>query len=93
MNVSGVTEATISSLIPSTTYSIQVAAENSAGIGVYSAPEDAETDGTRSYKTMSSYTTYMYIIPFVQACLCLAQYFSCNGYIHVRCILVIMHGP
>ena len=40
MNLSGgsVTEATISSLIPSTTYSIQVAAVNSAGIGVYSDP-------------------------------------------------------
>ena len=38
MNVSGgsVTEATISSLMSSTTYSIQVAAVNSAGIGVYS---------------------------------------------------------
>ena len=38
MNVSGgsVTEATISSLMPSTTYSIHVAAVNSAGVGVYS---------------------------------------------------------
>ena len=38
MNVSGssVTEATISSLMSSTTYSIQVAAVNSAGRGVYS---------------------------------------------------------
>ena len=37
-NVSGssVTEATISSLTSSATYSIQVAAVNSAGIGVYS---------------------------------------------------------
>ena len=33
-----ITEATISSLMPSTTYSIQVAAVNSAGIGVYSDP-------------------------------------------------------
>ena len=39
-DVSGgsVTEATISSLMPSTTYSIQVAAVNSAGTGVYSDP-------------------------------------------------------
>ena len=38
MNVSGgiVTEATISELIPSTTYSIEVAAVNSVGTGVYS---------------------------------------------------------
>ena len=36
-NVS-ITEATISSLMPSTTYSIEVAAVNSAGIGVYSDP-------------------------------------------------------
>ena len=40
MSVSGdsVTEATVSSLMPSTTYSIQVAAETSAGTGVYSDP-------------------------------------------------------
>ena len=40
VSVSGgsVTEATISSLMSSTTYSIQVAAVNSAGIGVYSDP-------------------------------------------------------
>ena len=44
LNVSGgsVTEATISSLMPSTTYSIQVAAVNSAGTGVYSGPITAE---------------------------------------------------
>ena len=38
MSVSGgsVTEATISSLMSSTTYSIQVAAVNSVGTGVYS---------------------------------------------------------
>ena len=38
MSVSGgsVTEATISSLMSSTTYSIQVAAVNIAGTGVYS---------------------------------------------------------
>ena len=38
MSVSGgsVTEATISSLMSSTTYSIQVAAVNSPGTGVYS---------------------------------------------------------
>ena len=40
MSVSGgnVTEATISGLTPSTTYSIEVAAVNSAGTGVYSSP-------------------------------------------------------
>ena len=45
MNVSGgsVTEATISSLMSSTTYSIQVAAVNSAGIGVYSDSTNTET--------------------------------------------------
>ena len=48
MSVSGgsATEATISSLIPSTTYSIQVAAVNSAGIGLYSDALEAMTDGT-----------------------------------------------
>ena len=40
MSVSGasVTEATISRLMSSSTYSIRVAAVNSAGIGVYSDP-------------------------------------------------------
>ena len=47
MSVSGgsATEATISSLMPSTTYSIQVAAVNSAGIGLYSDALEAMTDG------------------------------------------------
>ena len=45
MTVSGAstTQTTISGLNPSTTYSIQVAAVNSAGTGVYSDPETAET--------------------------------------------------
>ena len=40
MSVSGgsVTETTISGLTPSTTYSIEVAAVNSIGTGVYSSP-------------------------------------------------------
>ena len=40
MSVSGgsVTEATISGLTPSTTYSIEVAAVNSVGTGAYSDP-------------------------------------------------------
>ena len=47
MSVSGgsVTEATISSLMSSTTYSIQVAAVNSVGIGLYSAPINQLTLG------------------------------------------------
>ena len=47
MSVSGasVTEATISSLMPSTTYSIQVAAVNSINIGVYSDPTSQLTLG------------------------------------------------
>ena len=47
MSVSGgsVTEATISSLMSSTTYSIQVAAVNSISIGVYSDPTDQLTLG------------------------------------------------
>ena len=47
MSVSGgsATEATISSLMSSTTYSIQVAAVNSAGIGLYSAPINQLTLG------------------------------------------------
>ena len=47
MSVSGgtVTEATISSLMPSTTYSIQVAAENIASIGRYSSAVHQLTAG------------------------------------------------
>ena len=40
-----VTEATISSLMPSITYSIQVAAENNINIGVYSDPTSQLTLG------------------------------------------------
>ena len=51
MSFSGgsLTEATISSLMPSTTYSIQVAAVNSAGIGVYNDDIVIETYGKYSY--------------------------------------------
>ena len=47
MSVSGgsITETTISSLMSSTTYSIQVAAVNCAGTGVYSAPTNQLTLG------------------------------------------------
>ena len=47
VSVSGgsVNEATISSLMSSTTYSIQVAAVNSAGTGRYSVANDAKTNG------------------------------------------------
>ena len=47
ISVSGgsVTEATITYLMSSTTYSIQLAAVNSAGRGVYSFALDAMTDG------------------------------------------------
>ena len=47
VHVSGgnVTEATILSLMSSTTYSIEVAAVNSGGIGVYSHPITAQTTG------------------------------------------------
>ena len=40
MSVSGdsVTETTISSLLPSTNHSLQVAAVNGAGTGIYSTP-------------------------------------------------------
>ena len=41
----GAVEAVITGLFPSTEYSIEVAAVNSAGTGVYSDPITAETDG------------------------------------------------
>ena len=40
-----VTEATIFGLTPSTLYTIQVAAVNSAGSGVYSSPTTGKTEG------------------------------------------------
>ena len=57
MSVSGggVTEATISSLMPSTTYSIQVAAVNSAGIGVYSDLMIVQTE------SMSTHPRYVFL--------------------------------
>ena len=57
MSVSGgsATEATISSLMPSTTYSIQVAAVNSAGIGVYSEIMIVQTE------SMSTYPRYVFL--------------------------------
>ena len=47
MSVSGgsVTEVMISRLMPSTTYSIQLAAETSAGVGSYSNSVIVSTDG------------------------------------------------
>ena len=47
ISVSGadVNETTASSLMPSTNYSIEVAAVNSAGIGPYSDPISTETEG------------------------------------------------
>ena len=50
MSVSGgsVTEATISSLMSSTTYSIEVAAMNTVGIGEYTAPVIVETRHSKS---------------------------------------------
>ena len=47
MPVSGgsVTEVMISSLMPSTTYSIQLAAETSSGVGSYSNSVIVSTDG------------------------------------------------
>ena len=44
MSVSG-DSATIASLVPSTNYSIQVAAETSVGPGPYTDPLTARTDG------------------------------------------------
>ena len=57
MSVSGgsVTEATISGLTPSTTYSIEVAAVNSAGIGEYSAAIHNLTEGTYVHYVMHLY--------------------------------------
>ena len=47
VNGAGVTEATLSSLTASTTYSVQVAAVNSAGTGVFSNSLSAMTLGKK----------------------------------------------
>ena len=49
-----VMEATISGLVPATTYSIQVAAVNSAGTGDYSDPVIIETPSQSKYYTKPS---------------------------------------
>ena len=48
------TQTTISGLMSSTTYSIRVAAVNSAGTGVYSDPIIEETDGRRLFNSVSN---------------------------------------
>ena len=65
MSVSGgsVTEATISSLMSSTTYSIQVAAVNSAGIGVYC---DLLTVQTESEHNPTHQCSELYCISLLQ---------------------------
>ena len=68
MSVSGgsVTEATISSLMSSTTYSIQVAAVNSAGSGVYSdlliVQTESECNPTHRCSEFHSYSTCAVIV-------------------------------
>ena len=47
VNGADMTQTTIENLMSSTTYSIEVAAVNNAGTGVYSDPINEETDGRR----------------------------------------------
>ena len=75
MSVSGgsITETTISGLTPTITYSIEVAAVNSAGNGVYSSPISAETPS----ETLSRYTCHIHRIGFYVDLYCTLQvYFS-----------------
>ena len=62
MSVSGgsVTEATISNLMSSTTYSIQVAAVNSAGIGIYSDLLIVQTESKCSPIYSPVFCVYIY---------------------------------
>ena len=71
MSVSGasVTEATISSLMSSTTYSIQVAAVNNINIGVYSDPTSQLTLGMKlSYNILVRSTLYIGTGPVHECC-------------------------
>ena len=58
VNISGgaTTEATISGLTPSTSYSLAVAAVNSAGIGVYTDLLNVTTDSKYNHYTMLDVT-------------------------------------
>ena len=56
-----VMEATISGLVPSTTYSIQVAAVNSAGTGDYSDHVIIETHSQSKYYTKSNLVYMLYV--------------------------------
>ena len=62
MSVSGdsVTEATLSSLMSSTTYSIQVAARNRAGFGPYSRGFNQLTTGI--YGVCTEYVTHSVVV-------------------------------
>ena len=81
MSVSGgsVTEATISSLMSSTTYSIQVAAVNIAGTGPYNFALDAMTDGTQIDLRHSS----------IYICLMVIRLFSFSIRSFVFCLFLI----
>ena len=58
----------ISGLMASTTYSIEVAAVNSAGTGVYSVPTAIETDGKNSCITVAGPLSCTYIHVHVHTC-------------------------
>ena len=91
MIVSGgaVAEATISGLLSSTNYSIEVAAVNSAGTGVYSGPVVALTD-SKSHKEIHTHT---HTCTYVCMCKALTDSKSLKE-IHTRthtCTYVCMH--
>ena len=65
---------TISGLESSTTYSIEVAAVNYAGIGVYSVPTAIVTDGKNSCITAAGPLTCTYIHVHVHTCLISCEY-------------------
>ena len=71
MSVSGasVTKITVLSLMSSTTYSIQVAAVNSAGVGVHSDLLIVQTEGTLSFCVLYNYVC--------KVCLTNIPYYSC----------------
>ena len=71
---------TISGLMPSTTYTIQVAVVNSAGTGVYSVPTAIETDGKICCITVAGP-----IVMQVYTCTCSYMLISCEykGHHHV----------
>ena len=62
----GVTTVSVSGLMSSGSYVVEIAAENSAGLGVYSDPFDVATDSERHYYHVTYTVNYLSNVIFPQ---------------------------